>query len=171
MRLLLPLLLALAAPSARADEVEMFPDSHLSWSELAERGGLAIGEAYRDRTTRWILGVDCNVSGARAVTRAPALRDDEQGVRRVVSQVDAPASRITIYVLVATPREGLPDPECRGAFLGYPPAGRYEVHYLEPDGVSSVIGEAVVPEYRLRNPRVPASSAPAPSAPAPSAGR
>ena len=150
----------LAASALAGDEAQRnpFADEHLSLARLEELGGIRIGEAYRHKDLKWVLAVDCNVSGARKVTVRPTRRDPDQGVRRVSSRIEE--GRIYIWVLSAPPRQGEPDPECRGAFLGYPHAGRYEVWYLEPTGNEKLLGTAEVPEYdlRIRGRPPPASS-------------
>ena len=148
------LALLLAAPAQGAPEQEdAFADTHLSWRQLGDLGGLALGVPYRDRSEKWILAVDCNVAGARAVSQAPSRRAPDQGVRRVSAEIQG--ERIYIWVLSAEPRQGPPDPECRGAFLGYPHAGSYQVFYREPRGEQRPIGTALVPEYRLGIPGRP----------------
>ena len=149
MRAALLLASLLAASALAGDEAERnpFADEHLSLARLEELGGIRIGEAYRHKDTKWVLAVDCNVSGARKVTVKPRHRDHEQGVRRVSSRIEG--GRIYIWVLSAPPREGDPDPECRGAFLGYPHAGRYEVWYLGPAGSEKLLGTADVPQYEV----------------------
>ena len=84
---------------------------------------------------------------------APTRSAPAQGVRRVSAQVEP--GRIDLWVLSAEPRQGEPDPECRGAFLGYPNPGRYQVFYREPEGEPRRIGDAVVPDYRLEVPGRP----------------
>jgi len=152
----------LALPALAGDEAERnpFADEHLSLAHLEDLGGIRIGEAYRHRDTKWVLAVDCNVSGSRKVTVKPTRRDHERGVRRVSSRIEG--GRIYIWVLSAPPRQGPPDPECRGAFLGYPNAGRYEVWYVEPAGGEKLLGTAQVPDYE---PWIPGRPPPASTGP------
>jgi hypothetical protein len=145
---LLPLLFA-----AKGDEApNPFEDTHLSLQELTLRGGLDIGEPYRDDTEKWVLAVDCNVAGAREVTVEPTRKSPELGVRRVSSKIDG--NKIYIWVLAAPPRDGVPDPECKGAFLGYPKAGRYEVLYQQPTGRALPLGTTDIPLYKIHLPGV-----------------
>jgi hypothetical protein len=92
--------------------------------------------------------VDCNVAGDRSITTTPTRAAPDQGVRRVSARLEE--GRIYLWVLVAAPREDSVDPECRGAFLGYPPAGHYDVFYREPDASLHELGTADVPEYEIR---------------------
>ncbi len=143
----------LAGAQEPDQEIDPFADTHLSWREITELGGLAVGEPYRDRTRKWILAVDCNVAGAREITAKPTRTDPAMAVRRVSSAIDG--DRIYLRVLAAEPREGKPDPECRGAFLGYPHAGQYQIFYRDPTGEARPLGRAVVPEYPLEIPGRP----------------
>ncbi len=51
----LPLLLALLLGAQNGGA---FADTHLSWQDLQELGGLAIGEPFRHKDTKWVLTVD-----------------------------------------------------------------------------------------------------------------
>ena len=153
-RAVLPLLLAGILLGASLEEADPFADVHLTWADLQALGGLVIGEPYRDRAQRWVLSVDCNVAGARSVTSEPIRTEPRQGVRRVSSLIHG--DTITIWVLAAPPRDDGPaDPECRGAFLGYPKSGEYQVLYREPGGETRPLGTAVVPQYKLSIPGLP----------------
>ncbi len=142
----LPLLLALLLGAQNGGA---FADTHLSWRDLQELGGLAIGTPFRHKDTKWVLAVDCNVAGERAVTGEPTLKRPGQTVRRVSSRLDPETDRIYIWVLAAEPRGGEPDPECKGAFLGYPPAGTYQVLYREPSEDSRPLGTVTIPQYEI----------------------
>lgn len=153
-RATLSVLIGVLLLGAAPEEANPFADVHLSLADLDALGGLAIGEPYRDRAERWVLRVDCNVAGARHVTAKPTRTEPSQGVRRVSSAIDG--DTITIWVLAALPRDESPvDPECRGAFLGYPKSGQYQVVYREPAGETRALGTAVVPDYTLTIPGLP----------------
>ena len=105
-------LLASYAP-VHAGVFGWFTESEADWAFVQKTGGLRIGAPKIDRG-RWVLPVEYEVHGTRAVTRPPIVRD---GAR--------------LHLTVTTALAGKNDEltSSRNASLKKIPPGRYDVYY------------------------------------------
>lgn len=108
-----------------------------SFAFLEQRGGVRIAPIYR-KHNRWVLPVECNVSGIQATTQQPTVIHAGLAWSRNITRIDG--DRILLTVVTATQGTQAPSAICGDAPLIRLYEERYEVFYLDPDGTTHPLG-------------------------------
>lgn len=113
------------------------PDRPQPWSFVQSVGGIKVGSAVR-RNGGWILPMEADVSGLKAVTRMPSALNSGLSCRETSAVVRDTA----IFIAVVTGAAGTGKrATCPPAELGSIPPGTYSVFYGEPGAEAVLLRE------------------------------
>jgi len=111
------------------------------WAFIQAVGGMAIHEPVRQADGTWLLPVDCDVSGTRAITNQPTTMNSGIVVRRTDTEIHDRIVELRIVTCVAGgERDALAPP----ADLGTPAPGTYRVRYANSDGTTVDLGTITI---------------------------
>jgi hypothetical protein len=104
---------------------------------LNQRGGISIDQPLR-KNNQWMLPVNCNVSGIKAITTQPNVIHSGLAWSKSVARIED--ERILLTVMTGVQGSRAPSAICGPAPLKRLYHERYEVLYLDPDGTTHPLG-------------------------------
>ena len=147
----LPLLLIgliLSAANSHAGVLGWFTEKQVGWTFVQRTGGLRIAAPTLSKG-RWVLPIEYEVHGTRAVTRQPTLVNSVPHTWKAEIERDGARLHLVISKALAGKKEKLSD--FREASLRGVPPGRYDVYYGPLAAPEFALGaiEIPVPEAQL----------------------
>lgn len=137
-----------SGPFSRAGVLGWFTAREVDWAYIQSTGGLKIGEPTQ-KENRWMLPVEYEVHGTRAVTRPPTTINSAPHTWKV--KIVRDEARLYLTVVTALAGKGDDQSAFREAALKNIPPGRYEVFYGREAVAERALGVIQIPAKTSRS--------------------